>query len=60
MSDTTFSVGDVVKLVSGGPDLTIIAILDNGVHLVTWFENGAICRTKLPKECMVKSRKEEA
>lgn len=58
MTIISYSIGDTVKLNSGGPPLTIIAILDNSLLLVTWFEGANACRGKFPSVCVEKYIKE--
>ncbi|MCQ4277353.1 YodC family protein [Stutzerimonas degradans] len=39
MSEATFNVGDIVKLKSGGPDMTVQQVFDNEskTHACQWF-----------------------
>lgn len=40
---TDFKIGDVVRLNSGGPAMTVASILDNGDTVATiWFDGGEI------------------
>lgn len=51
-----FNIGDVVQLVSGGPEMTVAAldrssVIGRGVE-VTWFERGRLRREWLPRKAL--------
>lgn len=54
MSGTDFKVGDVVKLQSGGPPMTITELptVFSDKISVEWFVNGEIKRDAFRKECL--------
>lgn len=57
-SDGRLRVGDIVRLNSGSPRLTVEALKDYGRVEVSWFNNGDIERTTLAVECVRADRSE--
>jgi len=61
MSNTSFQIGDVVQLKSGGPDITIVSInediYENGKLSIQckWFENGKAFTESFPPAALEKS-----
>src|SRR3990167_4779485 len=41
---TTFAVGDIVRLKSGGPAMTVDGVRADGVFNVVWFDECQVCR----------------
>ena len=41
---TTFAVGDIVRLKSGGPAMTVDGVRADGVFNVVWFDERQVCR----------------
>jgi uncharacterized protein YodC (DUF2158 family) len=59
MSDTKLQVGDVVKLKSGGPDMTVVKVLKgpkvvNNINCMWFTESGSITRGSFPEAVLVK------
>ena len=43
---STFNVGDVVQLRSGGPEMTVLAVLRGNVATCVWFTHEDAIRSK--------------
>jgi uncharacterized protein YodC (DUF2158 family) len=56
MNNPAFAVGDVVTLVSGGPQMTVTAVDNNGDVAVAWFdvEGFNIGQARLPSGTLLK------
>ncbi|TIL91446.1 MAG: DUF2158 domain-containing protein [Mesorhizobium sp.] len=52
--DTGFDVGDVVRLISGGPALTVLSACEEcGEVEVAWFDGASLSVQGLPEEALV-------
>ena len=47
-----WTVGDVVRLKSGGPSMTIVQVLEDGWLLVLWFKDAERHTDLLPPEAV--------
>jgi uncharacterized protein YodC (DUF2158 family) len=58
MTENQFNLGDVVKLKSGGPWMTVSSS-DSGWIICVWYEDGEIRKTpNLPSEALKKYERE--
>ena len=53
-----FELGDVVRLKSGGPSMTIVNAADNSSasYHCAWFIGGGVQHGSFPPECLVKAK----
>ena len=50
-----FKSGDLVKLKSGGPTMTVLEKLDNDLYRCMWFVAGDCRKENFPPEALVKA-----
>ena len=53
-----FKVGDVVKLKSGGPEMTVEVIADNTVSCI-WFDKSKLCKRDFLEDNLVEGSARE-
>lgn len=47
-----FALGDIVSLVSGGPDMTVISVFESGCYEVAWFDGDGLGIECFPGEAL--------
>lgn len=55
MASSSFQIGDVVRLKSGGPDMTVTYLGTDGQIQCEWYEGGQFAHHAFPPAALVKA-----